>query len=1620
MPTTNRPDQKYSDGSLNVSDEAFQDIVNQPSMQALADQGQSIIRDNGLSKAERKAGEQDYTANRKPRSAAEVASAEKNVPPTSGPTQDGFWTGRSDKIQLRGAIGRARNNRKALMALGIGGGILVSAAGAFLALLPMKLEMLIKSATSEAAAIPEHAIEHRLAYLTQVYISRRILETAAAGSSADIFVGDTITSGMFNAWRAANYEKQLGIEIVSDRTRATERGLSWEIKIDGQPISGDIKGRDLSTLTSDVGGKIDGSKNMRSLLNSHIKSKTHWTQFYKRYAMRKTLMRKYGVSKWSWLPDSASEKLDNYAEKKRLLVRDLRSRLYNATIGRISKLTVPSVNCISGDSEECKNLKDDLDRPNSEIKNDERDKTALADCSKESGSAKSACEDDNKKEQEAQQQSADQQSTNADATSGDIPEDILDTPTDSLGTDKSKLGKLLAKKVSKEVLAKLAAGVGLLDMFMSIVHSVNDGSLNEVMYVRNSTAYIGYSSEMLAMNDQLKAGKLDVSQVGALFEMLGDFGSSRLYQLSTGSITPDYANGHKFSTTCTTDDDGETTTLPTGHLLCDDRKVVYDKTDFTDQPWWKVLAKLADIWYNSGHLLFKFAENVIGGVMSGLKLDDFIGAVLNKTGLESLGAKGMKTLLNMVYGTPITGQETDGDAADNIIGGVQSSYLALGQTGQDMGNSGDGGGLGIGGAVMTPSQTTAMYQEIAAEKADETAHESMIAKLFDTDSTTSVTSQLVARTPTSFAQLAALPQMFMAALTNVFAPQLSAATSASTSAAVAAQLGINFNYSFSNSELEADPTLYTDASCKQMNDKREASYQKLDQYPIMVYTESDPCALEKVVADSGDSAMTNSPPEYFDLASSGDANSSAGGTSFRIASYNLHVSSSPAENQAAVDTMKSNNFDIIGMQEIEKQSNYDSISSKLKAAGYAIYPSSSQNAYRNGLQARAIAYNPTKYSVVGTDEVTFNRMDDPQQPAHAPVITMQDKSTGQQFIVMNTHNPAGGQNGLNGHYNGVAQRVAADKAYIEKIKSLEQTGLPVVFTGDMNEGYGPGTQGSNDYSTLFYCMATTQNLMQAVEKINPADHCKANGTTGPIDHIFASTQFQVGNTATVQGTNPGPDGVYANIGTDHQRVLYSDLTIPGSDSSAGVSFRIASLNSLDGEAHASDSKAVAGTNCSQLQCEQIRAKNAATVIGSGTQIGDSSIDVIGLQEVTKGFYDEIRQDLPGYDAYPADDSVSAANGLARTILWNKSKFSLASGSSSGRISYPWYGSSTGKLTWVKLKSTEGAEFYVYNVHPITGKYPGENVPGTQNKQDEAVQNILDDMKKRNTQNLPVFITGDMNSQFSTRPDDHNEPDRSKLVYCVLTRDTGIANAYDLAKGSDGNNCPTKSNEHYIDHVYASSTVKVSKWKYYTGSDLIKHTTDHDGILVTDVSIGGDGAGGGWQWPVNSKLWNTKQSVFLSPHTASTGTAWGGASSQVGAQGNVGDGIAADLGANSLGVSVGEPVYAMLSGTVISTSLCGSGDGIAIKSTVNGKTVGIAYMHGTNQKFKVGDSVKAGQQIMSLGQAGCTVYGAHLHVGMVYDGHYICPQDVFKAMGSGQTPDLAAYVSKANVTCSGRQ
>ena len=159
-------------------------------------------------------------------------------------------------------------------------------------------------------------------------------------------------------------------------------------------------------------------------------------------------------------------------------------------------------------------------------------------------------------------------------------------------------------------------------------------------------------------------------------------------------------------------------------------------------------------------------------------------------------------------------------------------------------------------------------------------------------------------------------------------------------------------------------------------------------------------------------------------------------------------------------------------------------------------------------------------------------------------------------------------------------------------------------------------------------------------------------------------------------------------------------------------------------------------------------------------------------------------------------------------------------------------------------------------------------------------------------------------------------------------------------------------------------------------------------------------GGDIAWPLNKELYSKKKSVFLKGHGTSSGTFVkpGGKT-----------GRAADLGANSLGVSKGEPIYATLGGKV--TKIAG-GHAIIIRSNVPGGTVDIAYAHGYT-KVKVGDTVVAGQQISSMGSLGNSS-ATHLHIDMNYNQQQFCPQDLFIFMNDnpGKLPDFPSLVSKA--------
>lgn len=1558
-PKTDDPNTRYSDSGLDPSRSAFDEIVNRPDMQALNDQGDAMVQNKeSLVKAEESP---THTTTGNGSDSTNIATSEENP--------DGFWTGKADKLQLRGSLSRLRGNRKALIAAGLAGGLIAAAIGGFLALLPLKFEMLIGAATSQASEIPEHAIENRLQYLTQYYIAQRILGQAH-GQDIDVSSG-SIIAGTFSAWKAAGYERKLGFTIESDRLKPGEKAFSWRLRdLDGKPLRVDGKlvgGTSIAGPdgTREIVSQLNGNKEFTSFLKVKVKESTHWHQFYKRYSMRKTLMRKYGVSRWAWLPEAASDKLDTYAERKREFTRDLRQKMRDNTIGRIMPKSANYMNCLTEGGTSCEELKDIGDQTNAQIE-------AQQDTRACGGDTGLSCDEVDRNNQ-VYAEAASQNSVNINNTQGAINDIDIDN-ADS---------KTISKLVSKQVLAKLVGGVGIIDTIFRAVDGVENGALNQVMYDRNATAYIGYSSEILAINDQMKAGELDIAQLGAVMEVVGDFGASPAWQETTGIIDNKTSAKNSYERDCPSDDEGEKTTLPKGELVCMDRKVVHEKNPFEGQSWWEGLANVASAYMSSVGGAFGWVTDKIGALTNVLGLDDLMKAL----GLTDLIAKGMEALVNAVYGAPITGLEHGPDAGDNVIAGIQSSYFALGQTGQDLGDSGDGGGLGIGGAVMSRSQTAALKQQIATEKSEEVQRKSLFAKLFDTEAPESALSQAVFRTPTSIQGLASLPTILASSINSLFVPQTSATGTGNNA------FGFNFSYGFTDAELVADPEKYNEESCQQLHDAREESYGKIDEYPIMVYTKSDPCALEKVVAASGQSFAVDGPPQYFDLFSMNGTSALGGGSEFNIASFNvLGASHSDADYQARMDrsikVLNDNAIDIVGFQEFQaKQRTYfkQQIGSK-----YDVFDKKSNlDRTSGGEGVNSIGWDKNKFRLV-TGGYMPNLKYFGGGTLEAPWIKLQDIATEQQFYVLNTHDPA--------HPENADLRLQNAKQHVDFVTTLKKEGLPVFFTGDFNSGYSvrmPGEAGNttvgNDPQNLAYCILTKGGFMHDAYDLgeNRDVKCPNPGNDNSVDHVFLTDGPEVTRYWKIQGgkTKNGSD-----VHDTHIAAVTIPAAVTGGDWPGGE-LRIASYNMRVGSSEAWHE-------------------------ASTSNMKNNNFDVVGMQEISSArMFRDIAGRLrsKGYETYPktVNDNDDEADIQARAIAYRTEKFEFLK---ADEVTFTRMGTNRDQpahtpVVWLKDKGT-GQIIVVLNTHNSAGGSRGltadDGFPYNGPEQRfKAAQAYVEKLSAIQAEGFPLFVIGDFNEGYG--PGIQGSNNYQQLFHC-MARSKNLVKAVEIRNPEEY--CKNGGRSGPIDHLYASPQVKVDKFGALTGSSD-QLGTDHRRAPYADLVIPKTATGGGaivgdWAWPVDKKWWQANRSDFLGSHIG-TGTAWG--ADNMGTT-HKGAGIASDIG----DPPDGSPVYAMLGGVVTSTNLCGSNDGIAIKSKLGNDTIGIAYMHGTAKKFNVGDTVRAGERIMSVGTIGCNVSGGHVHIGIAYNGKYVCPQDVFLAIGSGKAPDMNALVSKAAAPC----
>lgn len=171
-----------------------------------------------------------------------------------------------------------------------------------------------------------------------------------------------------------------------------------------------------------------------------------------------------------------------------------------------------------------------------------------------------------------------------------------------------------------------------------------------------------------------------------------------------------------------------------------------------------------------------------------------------------------------------------------------------------------------------------------------------------------------------------------------------------------------------------------------------------------------------------------------------------GKSKFNVASFNVLGSShtAPGGNKAdrpsgvsrmrgAVAAMKNHNIDIAGMQEFQGDQQKEF---KRLAPNFGVV----------GSNDNAIVYNKEKFKLV--EKRSFKIPYFGGHMKEMPIVKLQDKATGKQVWVVNIHNPADTKNSPHNAKN----RAKAISIEQNVMRQLQATGIPVIFTGDFNDG----------------------------------------------------------------------------------------------------------------------------------------------------------------------------------------------------------------------------------------------------------------------------------------------------------------------------------------------------------------------------------------------------------------------------------------------------------------------------------------------------------------------------------------------------------------------------------------
>ncbi len=815
---------------------------------------------------------------------------------------DSFYSDENNpggKTEAKGFL--RRNKKKAGVAGGIfGGGIIALLIGIFV-FLPLKIEHIVTNimdrftspASSAIEAANEGILEHYLRkYVMPAYIGQGCVTTLNRSCKVNIIASGNPVTGLMRSW------EQNGKHIGIENTLARDYGVV---------LSHDVHAGTWRLITPNTGGKgVPIGKNgellsqefkkraeVRSAVRGTFEHESRWKEKWLRYRVGRLLEQKYGLRRcliFCKVTDPFADKIDEKqkAAKLYLAERVLKPR---------SEIMFGAVACML--DENCRPDQTQSNEPCTKGKDCELNGSPSSDYEK------------------AQRAKLEELATKYGITSIDELDKTFKDMHDR-GFAKFMIEKVLQKVFTVETSQKITDAIpfiGWVNLAFEVINGANDAGpkLKKLAYVTGAASAVALFMEYRSYADEIHTGQADPTELGSFVDSLGTGTDDPNDPIVGGTASAE--NAPLYDQLVNGGDQPGTTTAFLDNFLpgrasaavsasadyrCNDGKAPQPGTacpeellgqgnsaanaihSFLNSPGIDVITAFAQFWRATIGVLFNFANAALGTVITPLSF------VVEKT--IDVACTPVTILGHTFYPIDVTpffgfghalcvAKEKVEAAAPKIIEAI-TNWMIPNPFGTNMGGGRTVTELGAGGAAIGKDATEqaggrrvskSVYQKIVnqqlADAKEDFDHQPLFARMFSTDSSYSLVSQLAMATPlnlqssvaSDFAGLMANP---FSALTDGFGAAFSSGRASAATGVDPDPYHIGTD-AFPADEIPADAEQYWNDYCtddpanayqsaagidKFGNWNQEANDGPVDENTGMpVHRKSNPCLLFKDV-----------------------------------------------------------------------------------------------------------------------------------------------------------------------------------------------------------------------------------------------------------------------------------------------------------------------------------------------------------------------------------------------------------------------------------------------------------------------------------------------------------------------------------------------------------------------------------------------------------------------------------------------------------------------------------------------------------------------------------------------------------------------------------------------------